>query len=113
MRHKQELIDILMADAQLQNRYADKEGNTCAVGGISAAFGWVPRPLKRDNKMYINKLFLASNKHRMIVALKKAIAHFELTQEDLMCIQTVNDEFEDKEDRHNALRELIEGWQEE
>lgn len=113
MKHKQELIDILMNDAKLQFEYADKEGNTCAIGGIAAAFGWNPKPLKGEiNQQGVDAL-LKKSRASIMPPLKKAIEYFGLTKEQVKALQRCNDAFSDTEVRHMRLKEDVESWEEE
>lgn len=124
MKHKQELIDILMADAKIKGQYADYDGNTCAIGGIAVKFGWDPKPLRNyrrrfsswysnPNRNSIEGLFSMSNKSNMMKALKEAQEYFDLTIDQLQYIQHVNDAHSSTEQRHVALGTLISQWEEE
>lgn len=113
MKHKQELINIIMADAKLQYQYANSEGETCAVGGIAVAFGWDAKPLKGDtNGKGIDALFDIRSNARMMPFLKNAMKHFDLTKPQVKRLQTVNDLHRNDATRHLRLKELIESWEE-
>lgn len=117
MKHKQELIDILMADAKLRYEYADKEGNTCAIGGIAVKFGWSGKPLRggypgdKPNGRGIRYEIFA--RHNLAKAMRKAQEHFGLDVYQLQELQRTNDAHQEKYDRHQALKELVESWEEE
>lgn len=114
MKHKQELIDLLMADAKLRYVYADGEGNTCAIGGMAEKFGWTPKPLKGEvNGKGVDALLKDRSRASMMPALKKAIEHFDLTKDQVKLIQKTNDRWGDTYDRHRGLKELVESWEEE
>ena len=116
VKHKQELIDILMNDAKLRYAYADKYGNTCAIGGMAAAFGWEAKPLIDSPKRPYNSQgidVVINTKTTMVRALKRAIRRFELDEYQLKDIQKTNDRFSDTTRRHEALKELVESWEDE
>lgn len=114
MKHKQELINLLMADAKLRYVYADKEGNTCAIGGMAAAFGWKARPLRGDTNLQgIDHLLKGRSRASMMAPLKKAIEHFALTEQQVEALQQCNDAFSNEEIRHDKLREDVMAWEEE
>lgn len=126
MKHKQELIDILLADSKLQHKYADKDGNTCAIGGIAIKFGWSGKPLRKPlrkapgidrwqpspNKRSISALMAYHTGNKLVQAMKKAQEYFNLEDKQIRDIQITNDAWPTTEQRHDALERLVKGWEE-
>lgn len=111
MRFKQQLLNIIEADAEIRQRYIDNKGQTCAIGGIGKALG-----VDMDDffRQPFNVGWVYKDEYEEVIKLRETImAHFHLTADQVSLIQRVNDSWPNKIVRHQKLRALIESWEEE
>lgn len=96
----QKIKAILLADSKIRYRYVNKNGETCAVGGLMVAAGIkLPKPLTAKNKIGVTYYDSVDDQ------IKQIMKYYGLELHHLESIQRINDEHVSVNHRHKALAE--------
>lgn len=99
---KRKIIEVISNDAEIQCRYENAEGQTCAIGGLAKAAN-IARP---GSDSYNNG---SSISHPELAGMLAALmAHYGLGEYELRRIQTYNDFATDQAVRRMDILSYIE-----
>jgi hypothetical protein len=96
-RQKTKLKNLIVADCELRYKYTDGEGKCCVVGSMALAAGVSKSALLKSGKQIVSICSWA----------KKVCKEFGLTMEELVMLQTINDDCETVKGRRTRLLQSI------